>query len=187
MSVSVALLSRAPFAGTAFYLRICLSVHAFTDLHLGNTRFTPLFLFLYFTVFQFSLFVHFHCVKLTLCIVLYNTYLRSVFICQIFPKFSKVLLLLFYLPSMRVFYSTTFFISSKLPWLFLFFLFTSNNHFSLNLLMWIIAHFLNADPLFILPAEDVMCFVCYSLSYFSLDSRKHCNWECIFKLMLYTL
>lgn len=46
MSVSVALLSRAPFAGTAFYLRICLSVHAFTDLHLGNTRFTPLYLFL---------------------------------------------------------------------------------------------------------------------------------------------
>lgn len=82
MSVSVALLSRAPFAGTAFfYLRICLSVHAFTDLHLGNTARSfhaslPLFYctLLYFNSRCSFIFIR---VKLNLCIFLCSTYPRS--------------------------------------------------------------------------------------------------------------
>lgn len=116
-SVFVAPLPRAPFAGTAFfYLCICLSVHAFTDLHLGNTArsFYASLPLLYCTLLYFDsrcsfIFIR---VRLTHYIFLCSTYSRSVFIHQIFPKFPEVSLLLLYSPSTRVF--TRLF--SSFPW-----------------------------------------------------------------------
>lgn len=105
MPVSVALLSRAPFAGTAFfYLWICLSVHAFTDLHLGNTArsFHASLPLLYcisilvvppFSFARSSLFVSFFAARILDPYLSIKTLFKS--------KFPKALLLPLYSPSMR--------------------------------------------------------------------------------------